>query len=84
MTTITARNISDETRDALAAAARRQGQSLNSFVQGILEREARFARNAETVAAMPIGPGVSDEDIIESVRAVREGREPRFQGADAR
>ncbi|MBX3195245.1 MAG: hypothetical protein KF727_09145 [Microbacteriaceae bacterium] len=45
MVAIQVRDISDESRDALAAEAERRGQSLQMFLHDVLEREAASARN---------------------------------------
>ncbi|MFC7330538.1 FitA-like ribbon-helix-helix domain-containing protein [Marinactinospora rubrisoli] len=72
MTAIQVKNVPDEVRDELAAAAKRAGQSLQAYVLGILEREARFARNVKKVAQCPIpGADVSTEDIVAAVREAR-------------
>jgi hypothetical protein len=45
MVAIQVRDISDASRDALAAEAQRRGQSLQMFLHDVLEREAASARN---------------------------------------
>ena len=55
MAAITTRDVPSHVHDALTAAARRRGQSLQQYVLDVLEREARFARNRELVASDPIG-----------------------------
>lgn len=45
MVAIQVRDVSPETRDALADEAGRRGQSLQAFLHDMLEREAASARN---------------------------------------
>jgi len=59
--------------DALTAAARRQGQSLQQYVLAVLEREARFAANRELLAIDPIGDGVPLPAIVTELRTGRDG-----------
>jgi hypothetical protein len=45
--TLTIRDVSDDVRDALTREARERGQSLQAFLLGVLERQARFSRNRQ-------------------------------------
>ena len=45
MVAIQVRDVSDQSRDALAAEAERRGLSLQMFLHDVLEREAASARN---------------------------------------
>ena len=56
--------------DALTAAARRQGQSLQQYVLAVLEREARFAANRELLAIDPIGDGLPLPAIVTEITRV--------------
>jgi hypothetical protein len=69
MSVVTVRNVPDEIRDLLARAAKRSGQSLQAYLLSVLEREARFARNAEIAEMEPIGAGrLSMDEIVQAVR----------------
>jgi hypothetical protein len=72
MTVMTIRNVPDEVRDLLSRAAKRSGQSLQNYLLAILDREARFARNAEIAEMEPVGGGLLGMDeIVEAVRTAR-------------
>ncbi|RCV54733.1 FitA-like ribbon-helix-helix domain-containing protein [Marinitenerispora sediminis] len=72
MTSIQVKNVPEEVRDELAAAAKRAGHSLQAYLLGVLEREARFARNLEILAQTPApGANVSLDDILAAVREAR-------------
>jgi antitoxin FitA len=72
MAVLTIRNVPDEVRDLLTRAAKRSGQSLQGFLLSVLEREARFSRNAELSEMEPVGGGLlSMDEIVEAVRAAR-------------
>lgn len=43
------RNVPEEVRDRLAERAKLQGQSIQAYLLHLVEREARFSRNAETL-----------------------------------
>ncbi len=78
MVAIQVRDVSQETRDALAGEAERRGQSLQFFLSEILEREAASARNVARVEAArgrkPMIKGnVSVRELIE------QGNEERTQ-----
>ncbi|WP_202805644.1 FitA-like ribbon-helix-helix domain-containing protein [Actinopolymorpha alba] len=45
MVALQIRDVPDEVRDALVAAARARGQSLQAYLLALLEREAGYARN---------------------------------------
>ncbi len=72
MTVMTIRNVPDDVRELLGRAAKRSGQSLQNYLLSILEREARFSRNAELAEMEPIGGGrLSMDEIVEAVRSAR-------------
>ncbi len=48
--TLTIRGVSDDVRDALTGEARERGQSLQAFLLGVLERQARFGRNRQILS----------------------------------
>jgi hypothetical protein len=74
MVAIQVRDISDESRDALAAEADYRGVSLQVFLHDILEREAASARNVAWVRAKralqcpPDGPSTTRDLIREGWR----------------
>ncbi|WP_046470513.1 FitA-like ribbon-helix-helix domain-containing protein [Allosalinactinospora lopnorensis] len=77
MGAIQVKDVPDEVREALTAAARRTGQSLQSYVLSILEREARFVRNSEIVDQCPLpGAELSMAEIVAAVRQARDGSDP--------
>ncbi|RCW39199.1 hypothetical protein DFQ14_11735 [Halopolyspora algeriensis] len=72
MAVMTIRNVPDEVRELLARAAKRNGQSLQNYLLSMLEREARFSRNAELAEMEPVGGGLlSMDEIVEAVRSAR-------------
>ena len=72
MAAIQIKDVPDEVRDILAAEARRSGKSLQAHLLGLLEKEARFARNREIVAQTPLpGAKLTVEEIVAVVREAR-------------
>ncbi|WP_300400056.1 hypothetical protein [Nocardioides sp.] len=76
MTTITVRNVPDETRDLLAARAKRAGQSMQEYLRrqlieiGAAEDQGEFWDRVEESVARH-GSTLSTEDIL---AALDEGR----------
>jgi hypothetical protein len=71
MVAIQVRDVSDESRDALAAEAERRGQSLQLFLHDVLEREAASARNIAWVHSKrgmkpTFSGGASTRELIEA------------------
>jgi antitoxin FitA len=58
MVAIQIRDVSQASRDALAAEAEQRGQSLQVFLHDLLEREAAAARNVAWVREMAKRPRV--------------------------
>ncbi|WP_397545421.1 FitA-like ribbon-helix-helix domain-containing protein [Saccharopolyspora gloriosae] len=80
MTAITVRNVPDEIKELLSRAAERSGQSMQNYLLVVLEREAKFARNAEIAEMEPVGGGpLSMDEIVDAVRAAR-GEAPGSPG----
>lgn len=75
------KDVPDEVREALTAEVRRSGKSLQAYLLGLLEKEARFARNREIVEQTPL-PG-ADLSMDEIVAAVREARGDSGSGAES-
>jgi hypothetical protein len=48
--TVTIRDVPQDVRDALARAARTRGQSLQSFLLGVLNQQVAFSRNTQVLA----------------------------------
>ncbi|MBE1457494.1 hypothetical protein H4W79_001708 [Nocardiopsis terrae] len=72
MAAIQIKDVPDEVRDILAAEAKRSGKSLQAYLIGVLEREARFARNREIVAQTPLpGANLGMDEIVAAVREAR-------------
>lgn len=69
------REVPDEVKDALAAEARRQGQSVQAYLLGLVEREARLLRNA---AAFERTKAMRVTLELDPVTLVRDGREHGF------
>jgi len=69
MVAIQVRDVSDGSRDALAAEAERRGQSLQVFLHEVIEREAASARNIAWVLSKrsaqqpPVGPSTTRDEI---------------------
>lgn len=79
MPSITIRNVSDETRDELAARAAAKGQSLQEYLLGKLDHMAStidkdlwLARILERSPA--VDNSVSREEIVETIRHDRDSR----------
>lgn len=47
---LTIRDVPDEVKDALALDARERGQSLQSFLLGVLKRQAAYSRNRQLLS----------------------------------
>ncbi len=82
---ITIRDVPEDVRDALGEDARRQGQSLQAFLLGVLTRQARFARNQRILAAVErelaggdgAGPDAPDAaQVLAAARAQRDDGRP--------
>ena len=80
MVALQIRDVPGPVRDRLAAAARAQGQSLQAYLLGVLEREAAGQENRrllEKWAEQPL-KGSDDIDFVELVRSERDAREQRL------
>ena len=79
------RDVPDEVRDALAAAARIQGKSMQAYLHDVLSSHSTHARNMaliDEVRAMQAdqaldGPQV---DVVELIRQQREARTAELVG----
>lgn len=78
MVALQIRDVDEQVRDKLAAAARRRGQSLQSYLHDVINDEARRLDNVaviERFASRRHGTSVSPEDVLETLRAEREARD---------
>lgn len=71
------RNVPEDIRDQIARLAAAEGQSVQSYLLSLLQREARAGRNAELFdltdhIRKPLPAGVDPEEIV------REGRDQGF------
>lgn len=77
MATIQVRDLSEETYEVLRKRARREGKSLQSYLQDLLDKEASRTPKAEVLAAMQealdhdTGRGVTLESILNAKDADR-------------
>lgn len=72
MSAIQIKDVPDEVREILAAEAKRAGKSLQAYLLGLLEKEARFARNRAIVEQTPLpGATLSMDEIVAAVREAR-------------
>jgi plasmid stability protein len=78
MTSITIRNVPDETRKILAARAARQGQSMQEFLRVLLEQTAAKADRNEVmdrvrhrVEVLGMGNDLGAEEIVSMIREDR-------------
>ena len=77
MTSITIRNVPEETRDELAARAARSGRSLQEYLRGELIRMAEKLGNAEVMRRVAedkvrYGTSVSADVVVATIREDRE------------
>jgi plasmid stability protein len=69
------RDVPDEVKDLLATEAKRQGRSVQAYLLGLVEREARLLHNVgafERTASLRISLETDPVDIV------RQGREDGF------
>ncbi|HET6501968.1 MAG TPA: hypothetical protein VFG87_14515 [Amycolatopsis sp.] len=50
MTVLTIRDVPEDVKEALGRDARERGQSLQSFLLGVLKRQAAFSRNRQLLS----------------------------------
>lgn len=79
MVAIQIRDVPDDVRDALAARASEEGQSLQNFLLGVVVREASFMQNRAIIAELAEWtmntPATADDALaaLETARAERSG-----------
>lgn len=74
---VTIRNVPDDVRQLLAGQAQERGQSLQSFLLGILARQAAFSRNQQLLADIErdlSGGGGAGADAPDAARLIDEAR----------
>lgn len=87
---LTIRDVPDEVRDALARDARERGQSLQSFLLGVLKRQATFGSNRQLLAEiehdLAAGGGAGDDapDAAELLEQARTDGESSGDNPQAR
>ncbi len=69
------RNVPDETRRALKARASARGESLNTYLLNLLERDVARPSVAEVLDRAAGRAERADDPSIETLRAVREDRD---------
>lgn len=77
MATIHVRDVSDETVTTLKVRATRAGQSLQAYVQGLLEREAAALspdEAADAARAIAARSAVTAGDVTAALDEIREAR----------
>ncbi|GAB6858729.1 hypothetical protein [Microbacterium xylanilyticum] len=75
MVAIQVRDVPNEVREALVAAARERGESLQTYLQSVLAREARMARNRAFLDVYePIRPP-QEVDVLNVITTVRDDQD---------
>ena len=84
MVALQIRDVPGPVRDRLTAAARAQGQSLQAYLLGVLEREAASQENRRLLEkwAERSLVGSDDIDFVDLVRNERDAREQRLSRLD--
>ncbi|WP_100449113.1 FitA-like ribbon-helix-helix domain-containing protein [Glycomyces xiaoerkulensis] len=83
MVNIQVRDVPEEVRDSLAAAAKARGQSMQAYLLGLLEEGARRTRSIAMLKRLDrMGGGYSGEDsnAADEIAAQRAERDLRNQG----
>ncbi|MGP3968460.1 FitA-like ribbon-helix-helix domain-containing protein [Streptomyces sp. 6N223] len=80
MVALQIRDVPEDVRDALAARARENGQSLQAFLLALVVREASFVRNLELIKEIESWPSEPEpsataEDILDARDAARAERD---------
>lgn len=80
MAVLTIRDVPDDVREALGRDAQERGQSLQSFLLGVLKRQATYSRNRQLLSDverdLAEGGGAGDDapdaaEILEQARSDR-------------
>lgn len=84
MVAIQIRDVPDAVRDVLARDARARGQSLQTYLLTVLQRQADAAQNAEFLRTWePVRPraGAIDVDVVDLIAEQRRERDRRILGS---
>jgi len=79
------RDVDEQVRDKLAAAARRRGQSLQQYLHDVINDEARRLDNVaviERFSRRRHGNSLSAEDIVETLHRERQTRDATLDVPD--
>jgi plasmid stability protein len=68
------RDVPEDVRDAIAARAARQGQSVQAYLLALVQREGRLLRNAEAFERTA-GSRIVIPDVLTPEQIIREGRD---------
>ena len=85
MVALQIRDIDDRVHDKLVAAAKRRGQSLQSYLHDVINDEARRLDNVaviERFGRRRHGVSVSPEAVIETLHAERQARDAALDVPD--
>lgn len=75
MAAIQVRDVPDDVREALITAARQRGESLQTYLQSVLAREARMARNRAFLDVYePVRPP-KEIDVVELIADARDDQD---------
>lgn len=80
---VTIRDVPEEVRQLLVGQARERGQSLQTFLLGVLARQAEFSRNRQILADIEgelSGGGGAGVDAPDAARVIDEARTQRGRG----
>lgn len=91
MAVLTIRDVPDDVKEALGRDARERGQSLQSFLLGVLKQQAAFSHNRQLLAEierdLAEGGGAGDDasdaaELLEQARPDRRGGSTHLHGTD--
>ena len=80
MAVVTIRDVPDDVRDALAQEARERGQSLQSYLLSVLNRQAAFSRNRRLLDEIErdlAAGGGADADAPDAAKVLEQARGER-------
>lgn len=83
MVALQIRDVPTTVRDDLAREAESRGLSLQAYLREVVDREAKAARNRESLRTMKPVPvsGVSSEDVVTILAESRRERDEQIIGA---
>jgi len=85
MAVVTIRDVPEDVKDALAREARERGQSLQSYLLSVLNRQAAFARNRQLLDKIErdlATGGGAGEDAPDAAEALAQARSDRGDTGD--